>query len=154
MRLNKVYSVHFLRRPAMRLRLAFLSAGFAVAAAAVALLLAPTQAAKPENHPVPVRVAVAAPAARAGEIRSTGTLAFKREITLSFKASGIVKSFTADSGDAVKAGAVLAQLNPTEVGARDLAAIGDPHDHGSPGLRAEVDADRVALAHRSSFPGS
>lgn len=106
----------------MRLRYAFLLSGLALAAAPGALLLAPTQAAKPESHTVPVRVAVAAPAARAGEIRATGTLAFKREITLSFKAAGIVKSFTADSGDTVKAGAVLAQLNPTEVGARDRDA--------------------------------
>lgn len=94
----------------------------ATAAAALGTVFAPSQAAKTEMQAVPVRVAVAAPAARAGEIRATGTLVFKREITLSFKVSGIVKNFAVDSGDAVKAGTILAQLNPAEVGARDREA--------------------------------
>jgi RND family efflux transporter MFP subunit len=91
-----------------------------VAAGAVAMLstLMAPQAAAPEAKPVPVRVAVAAPASRAGEIRATGTLLFKREITLSFKVSGIVKSFNVDAGDAAKAGDVLARLDSTDVGAR------------------------------------
>jgi len=68
---------------------------------------------------VPVRVATAARAAHAGEIRTTGTLLFKREITLGFKVTGIIDSFSVDSGDAAKAGALLARLDPTEVGARN-----------------------------------
>ena len=82
------------------------------------MLISP-RAAEPPEIPVLVRVAVAGPAAHAGEIRATGTLLFKREITLGFKVSGIVKSFGADAGDAVKAGTVLARLDPTEVGARN-----------------------------------
>lgn len=91
-----------------------------VAAGAVGLVsvaMAP-KAAAPEAKPVPVRIAVAAPAANAGEIRATGTLLFKREITLAFKVTGIVKSFDVDAGDAAKAGDVLARLDPTDVGAR------------------------------------
>ena len=100
-----------------------IAAGVLVAlAGALILTLAPSRAAKPDGPAVPVRVAVAAPAARAGEIRATGTLFFKREMTLSFKVAGIVKSFQAESGDTVKAGSVLARLNPTEVGARDREA--------------------------------
>ncbi|MBL9096334.1 MAG: efflux RND transporter periplasmic adaptor subunit [Alphaproteobacteria bacterium] len=68
--------------------------------------------------PVPVRVAVVGPTPTAGEIRATGTLLFKREITLGFKVAGIIKGFNVDAGDAVRAGAVLAHLDPTEVGAR------------------------------------
>jgi RND family efflux transporter MFP subunit len=68
---------------------------------------------------VPVRVATAARATHAGEIRATGTLLFKREITLGFKVTGIIDSFTVDSGDAAKTGALLARLDPTEVGARN-----------------------------------
>lgn len=88
---------------------------------ALALLMAP-KAASPEAKPVPVRVAIAAPAANAGEIRATGTLLFKREVTLSFKVSGIVKVFNVDAGDAAKAGDVLVRLDPTEVGARNREA--------------------------------
>jgi RND family efflux transporter MFP subunit len=86
-----------------------IAAGMVAAlAAAWGVAFAPSRAAKPQVQAVPVR--------------ATGTLVFKREMTLSFKAAGIVKNFAVDSGDAVKAGAVLAQLNPTEVGARDREA--------------------------------
>jgi RND family efflux transporter MFP subunit len=46
-------------------------------------------------------------------------LLFKREITLGFKVAGIIDSFATDSGDTAKAGALLARLDPTEVGARN-----------------------------------
>jgi RND family efflux transporter MFP subunit len=94
-----------------------LSLAAAGAVAMLSTLMAP-QAAAPEAKPVPVRVAIATPAANAGEIRATGTLLFKREVSLSFKVSGIVKSFNVDAGDAAKAGDVLARLDPTDVGAR------------------------------------
>lgn len=86
------------------------------------LTLLPPRAADVDEKPVPVRVAIAKTADRAGEIRATGTLLFKREITLSFKVAGIVKSFSVDSGDAVKQGDVLVRLDATEVGARDADA--------------------------------
>ena len=100
----------------MRIRATLLVLALAVAGA---LMLVAPQAADLADKPVPVRVAVAAPAAHAGEIRATGTLLFKREITLGFKVAGIVKSFNVDSGDAVKMGDVLARLDLTEVGARN-----------------------------------
>ena len=100
----------------MRIRATLLV--LALAAAGGLMLVAP-RAADIADKPVPVRVAIAAPAAHAGEIRATGTLLFKREITLGFKVAGIVKSFSVDSGDAVKMGDVLARLDPTEVGARN-----------------------------------
>jgi RND family efflux transporter MFP subunit len=106
----------------MRLRQIAIAIAVIAVAFATGIAFMPSQAAKPEQQAVPVRVATAGPAARAGQIRTTGTLVFKREMTLSFKVAGIVKNFTADSGDAVKAGTVLAQLNPTEVGARDREA--------------------------------
>ncbi len=104
----------------MRVRATLL--GLALAAAGAASMLVTPQAAEPQDKPVPVRIAVAAPAAHAGDIRATGTLLFKREITLGFKVSGIVKSFSVDFGDAVKTGDVLARLDPTEVGARNRDA--------------------------------
>lgn len=105
----------------MRLALRALTAGAAAVLAALALF-GGTHAAPKETPPVPVRVAIAAPTPSAGEIRATGTLLFKREITLGFKVAGIIKGFNADSGDAVRAGDVLARLDPTEVGARSRDA--------------------------------
>jgi RND family efflux transporter MFP subunit len=66
-----------------------------------------------------VRVETAKPAQGAGEIHTSGTLLFKREITLGFKTAGIVSGFTVDAGDAAISGALLARLDPTEVGARN-----------------------------------
>lgn len=94
----------------------------AAAVLAALVLFGGTQAAPKAVPPVPVRVAIAAPTPSAGEIRATGTLLFKREITLGFKVAGIIKGFNVDSGDAVKAGDVLARLDPTEVGARSRDA--------------------------------
>jgi RND family efflux transporter MFP subunit len=68
---------------------------------------------------VPVRIALAKPTTTASEIRTSGTLLFKREITLAFKVTGIVNGFSVDAGDAATAGQVLARLDPTEVGARN-----------------------------------
>ena len=69
--------------------------------------------------PIPVRVEAAKRAANAGQIRTSGTLLFKREITLGFKVAGIVSSFGVDAGDTASAGALLVRLDPTEVGARN-----------------------------------
>jgi len=68
---------------------------------------------------IPVRVVTAKRAPNAGEIRTSGTLLFKREITLAFKVPGIVGGFTVDAGDSATAGTLLARLDSTEVGARN-----------------------------------
>ena len=136
----------------MRIRATLLV--LALAAAGALMLVAP-RAADTGDKPVPVRVAVAAPAAHAGEIRATGTLLFKREITLGFKVAGIVKSFSADSGDAVKMGDVLARLDPTEVGARNRdsaatlanaeAALKRQEDLFAKGFASQVAVDNAKM---------
>jgi RND family efflux transporter MFP subunit len=124
--------------------------------AAAGLRLIATQAAEPPAKPVPVRIAVAAPASHAGDIRATGTLLFKREMTLGFKVAGILKSFAADSGDAVKKDDVLARLDPTEVGARnrDAQAMVDnaeanlkrAEDLAAKGFAAQAKVDDAKMA--------
>jgi RND family efflux transporter MFP subunit len=102
------------------------------------------RAAAPEEGPVPVRIAVASVAPNASEIRATGTLLFKREITLGFKVSGIVKGFNVDAGDAAKAGDVLARLDTTEVGARD-------RDTQATLENAETNLQRVLELNKKGF---
>lgn len=67
---------------------------------------------------VPVRVVAAAPAADAGRISAAGTVAYKREVTLSFKTGGVVKSYAVDVGDVVKAGQALVNADPTDTAGR------------------------------------
>lgn len=72
----------------------------------------------PAEAPVPVRISIAGPSTVAGQVRATGTLSFKREMSLAFKVQGILASFDVDSGDHVKKGQVLARIDPTEVRSR------------------------------------
>lgn len=88
----------------------------------------------PADAPVPVRISVAGPSAVAGQIRATGTLAFKREMSLAFKVQGILSAFDVDSGDHVKKGQVLARIDPTEV-----------HSRGSD-AQAQLDLAQTQLA--------
>ena len=72
--------------------------------------------------PVPVEVeAIAAPRGR-DEVRATGTLRYQREIPLGFKVAGVVRQVEVDIGDRVRAGALLARLDPAEVSARQRDA--------------------------------
>lgn len=82
----------------------------------------PLRAGAPEDTAVPVRVATAAPLRSAGDIRSTGTLVFKHEVTMGFKVAGFIAGFSVDVGDVVKKGQVLARLDPTEVRSRNADA--------------------------------
>ena len=137
----------------MRVRTSLL---LTLASAAAGLMFAAPRAADLADKPVPVRIAVAAPATHAGEIRATGTLLFKREITLGFKVAGIVKSFNVDSGDAVKMGDVLARLDPTEVGARNRdsaatlanaeAALKRQEDLFAKGFASQAAVDNAKMA--------
>ena len=91
------------------------SANAAGAAAAV-----PTATAA--HTPVAVEVqVVAAPRAQA-DIRATGTLRYQREIPLGFKVAGVVREVRVDIGDRIRAGALLARLDPAEVSARQRDA--------------------------------
>src|SRR5262245_36057469 len=94
----------------------------ALAVIVVLALVGAATAAGPQDKPVPVPAAIAAPSPHARDIRATGTLLFKREITLGFKINGILKNFAVDAGDGAKKNDVLALLDPTEVGARNRDA--------------------------------
>jgi RND family efflux transporter MFP subunit len=71
---------------------------------------------------VPVRVAIAAPAANAGDIQVSGTVTYKREIVLSFKTGGVVKAYAVDVGDRVRAGQPLVNADPTDTAGRRAEA--------------------------------
>jgi membrane fusion protein, multidrug efflux system len=73
---------------------------------------------------VPVRVVqLTAPTLRgAGTISVTGTLAGKEEVALAFKIGGVISRIMVDPGQPVRAGQVLAELRPTEIGAQVASA--------------------------------
>ena len=82
---------------------------------------APTaNAAKPAaqlSAAIPVETANPEPAGSANAIRVTGTLSANVELRLSFKTGGILKRLLVDTGQTVRAGQLLAELDRTEVGA-------------------------------------
>jgi RND family efflux transporter MFP subunit len=67
--------------------------------------------------PIPVKAAIVETAASAAAVGATGTLTGKEEIALAFKIGGIVAKLTVEPGQSVKAGDLLAELTPTEIGA-------------------------------------
>ncbi len=74
----------------------------------------------PPTHaaaPIPVETAKPEPAGAANVIRVTGTLSANVELRLSFKTGGILKRLMVDTGQTVRAGQLLAELDRTEVGA-------------------------------------
>lgn len=68
--------------------------------------------------PVVVTVAEAVPAPGASLVRGTGTVAYKRELPLSFKVSGRIAAISVDVADSVRKGARLALLDQEEVSAQ------------------------------------
>lgn len=79
---------------------------------------APTSA--PAAHvsaTIPVETAKPLAAGSANTIRVTGTLSANVELRLSFKTGGILKRLLVDTGQNVRAGQLLAELDRTEVGA-------------------------------------
>lgn len=72
--------------------------------------------------PVPVTVAVARPAPEAQMVKATGSVAFKREIPLSFKVAGKVEGFQVDLSDMVTKGQRLARIQVVEIDAQLRAA--------------------------------
>ncbi len=75
---------------------------------------APEPAAAP---PAAVRAAPAESMASARETRAVGVLGPRNELQLAFKVGGVVERVYVDSGDLVKRGQVLAELNRAEVAA-------------------------------------
>ncbi len=71
---------------------------------------------------VPVEVVAVAPPRDAAEVRASGTLRYQREIPLGFKVAGVIREVAVDIGDRVRAGTLLARLDPAEVSARQRDA--------------------------------
>ena len=69
-------------------------------------------------------MAVAAPHA-AGGITATGALERRREMALSFRIAGVLTRVSVEAGDAVRAGQVLATIDPAGVDARQQAMSSD-----------------------------
>lgn len=80
-------------------------------------------AAKPPLQAVEA-VRVRAPQGSA-ELSATGLLERRREMTLSFRIGGVMTALTVDEGDSVRAGQMLASLDPTSVAAADTRASVD-----------------------------
>ena len=71
----------------------------------------------PGTAPVPVMIAPVQLASESPTITIAGTLSAKEELPLSFKIGGVVSRVSAEAGQSVAAGAVLAELALTEVAA-------------------------------------
>ncbi len=71
----------------------------------------------PDAPPVPVTVAPVSYADASPAILAVGTLGAKEEVPLSFKIGGVVARVSVEAGEVVPAGALLAELAPTEIAA-------------------------------------
>jgi RND family efflux transporter MFP subunit len=104
--------------------------GIGVNSAALVALLAlaacgpaKTPAAPPPPQAVEA-VAVGAPRASGG-VTATGTLERRREMALSFRIAGVLTRVSVEAGDSVRAGQVLATIDPAAVDARQQASSAD-----------------------------
>jgi len=100
--------------------------------------------AKPPAGPPPPQaveaVAVSAPRA-AGGVAATGTLERRREMSLSFRIAGVLTRVAVEAGDSVRAGQVLATIDPAGVDARQQASSADLDK-----ARRELDRARTLYA--------
>ncbi len=95
-------------------------------------------AAKVEEPPTPVQVAVVRGAGAAGgAVQATGALKRVRESALSFRIPGVITRLMVDEGDRVSAGQVVATLDASGVDARLRQAAADL-------ARAKRDVERFA----------
>ena len=92
----------------------------ALALAVLTLLLhacsKPQQATAPA--PTPVRTTAVTEGPATPPLEFTGVVAARDELKLSFKVGGVVQRVTVREGDRVRKGQVLAELDPTEIGAQ------------------------------------
>jgi RND family efflux transporter MFP subunit len=97
-------------------------------ASAALLALAACGPAKTPAAPPPPQaveaVAVSAPRATGG-VTATGTLERRREMALSFRIAGVLTKVAVEAGDPVRAGQVLASIDPAAVDARQQAMSSD-----------------------------
>ena len=107
----------------MRIRIVTEGAFAALALALTACGPAKTPPAPPPPQAVEA-VAVAAPRASGG-VTATGTLERRREMALSFRIAGVLTRVSVEAGDAVRAGQVLATIDPAAVDARQQAMSSD-----------------------------
>jgi RND family efflux transporter MFP subunit len=89
-----------------------------------------------DDRPVPVRVAVAAPAGGDARLAVSGTVRLKRETALAFNTAGRVAAILVREGDAVATGQVLARLDPTGLDAAQSSAKAEA-------ARADADLRRL-----------
>ena len=101
--------------------------GALIALLAVTSLAACGEKKTPPAPPPPQAVeavAVAAPRASGG-VTATGTLERRREMALSFRIAGVLTKVSVEAGDPVRAGQVLATIDPAGVDARQQASSAD-----------------------------
>ncbi|HXC60416.1 MAG TPA: efflux RND transporter periplasmic adaptor subunit [Steroidobacteraceae bacterium] len=68
--------------------------------------------------PTPVRTIAVVEGPATPPLEFTGVVAARDELRLSFKVAGVVQRVTVREGDTVRKGQVLAELDPTEIGAQ------------------------------------
>lgn len=113
-----------------------------VAAALAGCDSAAAPVADPVQRPILVAVAEAQPASADAGVLATGTVRARRETALSFMSPGRVAAVLVEDGQAVAKGQLLAQLDPTTIGAGAVAARAEA-------TRAQAELRRVqALADK------
>jgi len=84
-----------------------------------------TKEAEAPAQPTPVEAArVAAPSA-AATVSGTGTLERRREMALSFRIAGVLTRMSVEAGDSVRAGQVIATIDPANLDARQQQTSAD-----------------------------
>ncbi len=129
----------------MRIRIVTEGASGAALAAILALAAcgpAKTPAAPPPPQAVEA-VAVSAPRASGG-VTATGTLERRREMALSFRIAGVLTRVAVEAGDPVRAGQVLATIDPAAVDARQQAMSSDLD-------KARRDLDRAKTLYAKGY---
>lgn len=104
---------------------------------AVAACSADAPPPSPAEVVVPVALAVAAPSGTDRALQVSGTVRLKREAALSFNTPGRIDAIMVREGDMVRAGTVLARLDPTSLSAAAASARAEA-------VRAEADYQRLA----------
>ncbi len=108
-------------------------------ALAVALILALTACSSKHSDeqaapPRPVRVATVETGPAVPPVNATGVLATRDEMRLSFKTGGLIRAIEVSEGDTVRAGEVLAELDPAEVDA-NLVQARESHEKAARDLQ-------------------
>ncbi len=106
-------------------------------AAAVLAGCSPAAAPPPPAAPITVALAAAQPASGGSRLVISGTVRLKRETPLSFNTAGRIAAIAVREGDAVRAGQMLARLDPTSLDASLASARAEA-------ARADADYRRLA----------